>query len=1295
MAKQVSEILVKLGIQGFEGLDKLKSSFRELEKSIGPSNATIEKARRSIIEFGDASSRTEQVIRGQLEAFKGLRGQAEIGSSTYNKLTSNIAALEVELRGSTAAIDQQRESILRATAASERNAQALQQQVRALTELQRQTRPGSSAFAQLGKDIDNVKTKLTGLGSEAQQFSRALNAGFGATPEKLSSQIATLRRGLVELRFDSEKYLETLERIQLLSITQAGRTGRAEVIAGFQAFQSPVFRGGYADPSRLPGLPDTTAALEQQLSELGRELANVERGSARYVEVSNRMADIQRELRRELTGTAEAFRRLDAAQAGVERRADKIAGIQEYYRTQGPMAPGVGGFRDPATGAIIAAGARTPGRIRVEEAAYPTPIGPQAFPEAGRRAQESIQQAMNDVNRIYEDARIRRVELQSKYDQIQIDKMLEGLDLEGRVREKGFRDELAAFDRQLEARDRRRRRGITAGQAVQAAGAVISGGIFGGPEGLLGGLGGAIGGSLIPGLGTVGGAFAGAAVGAQIGMLRQQAGAIGEYVAQLNLAKTTLAQAASSQEEYNRLLQLARSVSSDYAVGLRPSIEGLAQVATAAAANNLTFKETEAIYRGIIASGVAFGKSQQDLDALIRATTQVLSKGKVSAEEMSGQIGERLPGAVAKFAASTGRTLPELSKAFEQGEVTIADFVKFASDQFEEYDDVAQLIAEGPEKAGVRLQIALDTAAENFGGFFQRTGSGLQDFLANMINWVNANSAQIKKYVTDWVNAGAAIFKVLSQIAGAFGRTMQRFYQLMQANPGVALGNAIRRGIFGAMGAGQPQFTPEQLFPEFVPPKFGGGTGVDLSGAGADSGDSRKAAREAEKAAREAQRAYEENLRNAMRLQDVGLRTLQLEELTTLERQRQELVRRDADRIEFAILDLKQKQFGIDIKQTHLNETRERLEDLRVQGLKQGLDVSKTAEEISRNQIEYKELQLEAEKTITEELQLQLQILESMGLTSQMRQAGRRAGLGVFEFGQAGGGGFGREQLYQPQEFMTPAAQRFQEMREQLKEMISLENQVYAGAMQIGEAFSSAFTETITGSKSAKQALADLMASIGKHFLDMAQQIITQQISMILYGTVMRALGLLGGSTAPNYSSIFSTGQAGFNPSVFTGPSLLNAKGNVYAANGIQPFAMGGIVTKPTFFKYADGGTFNNGVMGEAGPEAIMPLKRGADGKLGVAARLDGAMKRYRSTPGSAAAAAEGDAASLAAAGAATMEPIDVRYSVERINNVDYVTADQFQAGMAQAAQQGAIQGERRAMRTLTNSSAARGRLRI
>jgi lambda family phage tail tape measure protein len=58
-----------------------------------------------------------------------------------------------------------------------------------------------------------------------------------------------------------------------------------------------------------------------------------------------------------------------------------------------------------------------------------------------------------------------------------------------------------------------------------------------------------------------------------------------------------------------------------------------------------------------------------------------------------------------------------------------------------------------------------------------------------------------------------------------------------------------------------------------------------------------------------------------------------------------------------------------------------------------------------------------------------------------------------------------------------------------------------------------------------------------------------------------------------------------------------SAMGNVFAQNGIQKFARGGIVDRPTLFPFAKG----IGLMGEAGPEAIMPLKRGRDGKLGVA----------------------------------------------------------------------------------------------
>lgn len=76
-------------------------------------------------------------------------------------------------------------------------------------------------------------------------------------------------------------------------------------------------------------------------------------------------------------------------------------------------------------------------------------------------------------------------------------------------------------------------------------------------------------------------------------------------------------------------------------------------------------------------------------------------------------------------------------------------------------------------------------------------------------------------------------------------------------------------------------------------------------------------------------------------------------------------------------------------------------------------------------------------------------------------------------------------------------------------------------------------------------------------------------------------------------------GGGGYNndAGISVGETSFAAKGNVYG------FASGGaftnsIVTSPTLFAFANGGRL--GVMGEAGPEAVMPLRRGSDGKLGV-----------------------------------------------------------------------------------------------
>jgi len=56
------------------------------------------------------------------------------------------------------------------------------------------------------------------------------------------------------------------------------------------------------------------------------------------------------------------------------------------------------------------------------------------------------------------------------------------------------------------------------------------------------------------------------------------------------------------------------------------------------------------------------------------------------------------------------------------------------------------------------------------------------------------------------------------------------------------------------------------------------------------------------------------------------------------------------------------------------------------------------------------------------------------------------------------------------------------------------------------------------------------------------------------------------------------------------------ASGGAFSQGRVMPFAKGGVVSAPTMFPMRGGA----GLMGEAGPEAIMPLARGADGRLGV-----------------------------------------------------------------------------------------------
>ena len=110
--------------------------------------------------------------------------------------------------------------------------------------------------------------------------------------------------------------------------------------------------------------------------------------------------------------------------------------------------------------------------------------------------------------------------------------------------------------------------------------------------------------------------------------------------------------------------------------------------------------------------------------------------------------------------------------------------------------------------------------------------------------------------------------------------------------------------------------------------------------------------------------------------------------------------------------------------------------------------------------------------------------------------------------------------------------------------------------------------------KQLTNALASAVTS-GKSFEDSLQKIGLSLAGMAL-GQGLKPLANLTGS-------LFSGMRGGITP---------------FAKGGVVPFASGGVVSSPTYFPLGRGA----GLMGEAGAEAILPLARGADGRLGVAA---------------------------------------------------------------------------------------------
>ena len=260
---------------------------------------------------------------------------------------------------------------------------------------------------------------------------------------------------------------------------------------------------------------------------------------------------------------------------------------------------------------------------------------------------------------------------------------------------------------------------------------------------------GALAGTATAGLGTTGQlAFAGGAVGGPVGAAIgagigatvdtvKAAGAAAKYAAQIGRLEIALKGVTKTSGEFSKAQGIIASVSNELNVPIGASTKQFTTLSASVIGAGGNVDDAEKVFRGVSEAIKATGGDAEDVQSAIRAMSQIFGKGKVSAEELQGQLGERLPGAVVKFAEATGRTLPELQKDLRDGTVGLNDVMKFVAKLSTDHAEAAKLMADSGMDAGQRLTVAMQRLQLHLGRIMQPIGAFFQKTMATIINSIN------------------------------------------------------------------------------------------------------------------------------------------------------------------------------------------------------------------------------------------------------------------------------------------------------------------------------------------------------------------------------------------------------------------------------------------------------------------------------------------------------------------------------------------------------------------------------
>ena len=839
---------------------------------------------------------------------------------------------------------------------------------------------------------------------------------------------------------------------------------------------------------------------------------------------------------------------------------------------------------------------------------------------------------------------------------------------------------------------------------ARVASTAAAAGIFGGPAGAIGALGGGI-------AGGVEGAVVGAGIGALVNQLQQSLSALAEYTANIDRQRIALKGLTTSNSEYEVSLRTVEELSQKFQIPQEQVTRNFTKIAASVIGAGGSLTDAKIAFEGV-ASGVrATGGTLQDLDGALLATAQVFSKGKVSAEELRGQIGERLPGAFTLFAKSIGVTTPELDKMLQDGKVGLNDFMSFVKQLEQEYGSTNANIILSSQAAGDRLAVVFAKTQEDVGRALQPIGAAIQDGISAgltgsqelITGFAQAVSGPLLGIAKNFDSiavaaasfAGALALAKIGLVVYSYGGLVSilglaaqgfaaataatlTFTAALLANPVTAIAVGIAAAVAALTTLGVVLYQNSKAAEEnnkvfqigaVSNKKLNDETyrlKVELQDA---ERKLRNVAKGTRSSASDTQRFSQEvaTLRGQLdrlkgiytvklRLEKEGFafdekgvaKTYKVGEYTydagsgkaiagpgitpkqtnfpsggggggggdggkaAKDKAEAERKRREQEIVKStALFELAKGQFAIDtrILQARTDENNA-LVTVRT-SQKQLLAISANIANIRAN----KELPAAAKQAqiATQEIAAK-RVIENLDFNSveALKQKNKLASAALQT----------AERTVQDAEIaagIIPEAdaakiaidRRVADFKQSLKDAKIGEDvsrdlvdrfakslgKVAADAKDFGKQFGKSFQDGI-------KSMGDLGANLGSSFASAFQGMADQLTDFVTTGKA--SFGDFARSVLKDLSNIFikfalfQTLKAIVPGGSAFGKFLGFSHGAAFAQNGIKPFARGGVVYDPTMFKFAQGGAMRTGVMGEAGPEAIMPLRRGRDGNLGV-----------------------------------------------------------------------------------------------